>query len=472
MSHQHPVIASLAALLGQAHVLTGADAAAYLTDQHGRLRGQARCVVRPGRTEEVAGVVRLALQHRFPIVPQGGNTGLVGGATPDACGHAVVLATSRLNRIRNVDVQDNTVLAEAGCTLSQVQAAARDADRLFPLSLGSEGSCTIGGNLSTNAGGTQVLHYGNTRALALGLEVVTADGGIWNGLRGLRKDNTGYALKDLFIGAEGTLGIVTAATLKLFPRPVSQTTAFLSFASIAGVLAFFDQARTRLGPSLTAFELISGPIYELVANQVPEHPLPLPASASHWYALLEVSGFEDERRDQERFESLIAPALDTQQVHDAVIADSLSKTQSLWRLRHEGLGLAQRRDGANIKHDIGLPVSRIAEFLDRNASKLQAHTPGIRPLVFGHLGDGNLHYNLARAPGQTVPELLAQEEALHAITYESVHDHGGTISAEHGIGQVKRGILPRYKDAEALALMRKIKSALDPQGIFNPGKVL
>lgn len=469
---EHSLHSSLVELLGPAHVLTGTDAAGYLADQHGRLVGQARCVVRPASTEQVAGVVRLARRYGFPIVPQGGNTGLVGGATPDATGAAVVLSTRRLDRIRQVDAQDNTVIAEAGCTLAEVQAAAEQADRLFPLSLGSEGSCTIGGNLSTNAGGTQVLHYGNTRALALGLEVVTADGEVWNGLAGLRKDNTGYALKDLFIGAEGTLGIVTAATLKLFPRPSSQTTAFLSFGSIAAVVDFFERSRARLGPALTAFELISGPIYALVARHVPEIVLPLPAAEDQWYALLEVSGFDDEEQDQVRLAALIEPAIESREVRDAVIADSPSKTRSLWRLRHEGLGLAQRRDGANIKHDIGLPVSRIAEFLASNARRLQAHTPGLRPMIFGHLGDGNLHYNLSHAPGQSLTELFAQEDALHGITYDSVHRHGGTISAEHGIGQIKRAILPDYKDAVAIKLMQKVKSALDPQGIFNPGKVL
>ncbi|MGI6246550.1 MAG: FAD-binding oxidoreductase [Pseudochelatococcus sp.] len=470
MSHQ--IVEGLIGLLGEKQVLVGEDAAAYLTDRHGRLRGNAVCVARPGSTEEVAGLVRLARRFGFPVVPQGGNTGLVGGATPDETGNAVVLSTVRLNRIRNVDAQDNTLIAEAGCTLSQVQAAALDADRLFPLSLGSEGSCTIGGNLSTNAGGTQVLHYGNTRALTLGLEVVTADGEIWHGLNGLRKDNTGYSLRDVFIGAEGTLGVVTAATLKLFPRPASQTTAFLSFAGIHAVIGFFDRARAHLGPSLTAFELVSGLLYKLVESNVPEQPLPLPASAAHWYVLLEISGVDGEEQVRERLAALVGPAIERQLVLDAVVADSPAKTGSLWRLRHGALGEAQRRDGPTIKHDIALPVSRIPDFLDAGARRLNEHTPGIRPLVFGHLGDGNLHFNLARAPGQSPEELLRHEEALHEITYDTVHQHGGAISAEHGIGQVKRHVLPRYKDPVALKLMKKIKLALDPEGLFNPGKVL
>jgi FAD/FMN-containing dehydrogenase len=348
-----------------AHVLGGDEAVGFLTDQHRRLNGRALAVVRPADTEQVAQVVRLCREHRTPIVPQGGNTGLMGAATPDDSGRAVLLSLGRLNRIRAIDTDNDTLTAEAGCVLANVQQAALDADRLFPLSLGSEGSCTIGGNLGTNAGGTQVLRYGNARELTLGLEVVTAEGEIWNALRGLRKDNTGYALRDLYIGSEGTLGIITAATLKLYPLPVAQHTALLAFSCIRNAIAFLSKARAGFGAGLTAFELMSDTALGLIAQHVPEQPIPLEALASPWYALIELSDSEGEDHARARFEAVIGTAFEDGLVTDATIAQSLQQSQALWRLRDEALGEAQRRDGRNIKHDISVPISRIPEFLSR-----------------------------------------------------------------------------------------------------------
>ncbi len=461
----------LRSALGSAHVLTGTDATGYLTDQHGRLTGQALAVVRPADTRQVAEVVRLCRQHRTPIVPQGGNTGLMGGATPDTSGHAVVLLLGRLNRIRHIDTDNDTLTVEAGAILANVQQAAREAGRLFALSLGSQGSCTIGGNLATNAGGTQVLRYGNARELTLGLEVVTAEGDVWDGLRGLRKDNTGYALRDLYVGSEGTLGVITAATLKLHPLPAAQQTALLAFANIEEALAFLNLARSGFGAGLTAFELLSEAILGLVARHVPEQPLPLPLGHP-WYALIELSDSQDEQHARTLFEKVLALAMDDGTVKDAALAQSSAQHLALWRLRDEALGVAQKRDGGNIKHDVSLPISRIPEFLAATALALQVRFPGIRPVAFGHLGDGNLHYNVSHALTGDVAELFAVEDQIHAIVHDSVHAHAGSISAEHGIGQTKRDLLPRYKSGIELDLMRRLKSAFDPLGLLNPSKIL
>ncbi|KQP13612.1 FAD-binding oxidoreductase [Pseudorhodoferax sp. Leaf267] len=465
------LLAALREALGSTHVLTGDDATGYLTDQHRRLTGRALAVVRPADTAQVAQVVRLCRQHRTPIVPQGGNTGLMGAATPDGSGRAVLLSLGRLQRIRAIDRDNDTLTVEAGAVLANVQQAAREAGRLFPLSLGSEGSCTIGGNLSTNAGGTQVLRYGNTRELVLGLEVVTAEGAVWDGLRGLRKDNTGYALRDLYVGSEGTLGIITAATLKLYPLPQAQHTALLAFGCIRDAVAFLSSARAGFGASLTAFELMSDTALGLIAQHVPAQPLPLPLDAP-WYALVELSDSEGEAHARERFEAVVSQAFEDGLVTDAAIAESLPQSDALWRLRDEALGLAQQRDGRNIKHDVSVPISRIPDFLAATAAALQARFPGVRPVAFGHLGDGNLHYNVSHAPSATPAELFAAEDAIHELVHDSVHAHGGSISAEHGVGQTKRDLLPRYKSAVELDLMRRLKAAFDPLGLLNPGKVL
>ena len=464
---------ALRTAVGGQHVLTGADAAAYLTDWRGRFSGNARAAVRPGTPDEVAAVVKLCAANGVPIVPQGGNTSLCGAATPDASGQAIVLLLTRMNRVRGIDTANDTIEVEAGCVLQNVQAAARDAGRLFPLSLAAEGSCTIGGNLATNAGGTQVLRYGNMRELALGLEVVTAAGEVWHGLRGLRKDNTGYDLRDLFIGSEGTLGIITAATLKLFPQPAARATALLALDSIDAAVKVLALARHGFGAALTGFELMSGLCLQLVAQHFPQQRLPFDgdSAALPWFALLELSDSESEAHARERFETVIGAALEAGEVHDAVIAQSLAQTQALWHLR-ESIPLAEKETGKSLKHDVSVPVSRMAGFVADTNAALQQAFPGIRHVIFGHLGDGNLHYNAAPGAGWAEDALLAQQDAVAQIVYEHVHAVAGSISAEHGVGQLKRDELPHYKGAVAISLMHALKRALDPQGILNPGKVL
>ncbi|HKT31668.1 MAG TPA: FAD-binding oxidoreductase [Gammaproteobacteria bacterium] len=464
---------ALRACVGAAQVLTGADAQTYALDWRERYRGTALAVVRPATTDEVAAVVRQCAQARIPVVPQGGNTGLCGGATPDDSGRAVILSLQRLNRIRGIDADNDTIEVEAGCILQSVQQAARAAGRLFPLSLAAEGSCTIGGNLATNAGGTQVLRYGNMRELTLGLEVVTAQGDVWHGLRGLRKDNTGYDLRDLFIGSEGTLGVITAATLKLFPLPVAQCTALLALASIENAVVLLARARAGLGAALTGFELMAGYCLQQVVRCFPQQRLPFDGASAGlpWYALLELSDSESETHARQRFEAVVAGAIDAGCVQDAVIAESIAQSHALWHLR-ESIPLAEKESGKSIKHDISIPVSRMAEFVRTTNAALDEAFLGIQHVIFGHLGDGNLHYNVARGADWTEERLLAHQDEISALVHDRVHAVGGSISAEHGIGQLKRDVLPRYKDAVEMALMRRIKTALDPQGIMNPGKLL
>ena len=463
----------LAQLLGPEHVLTGSDAEPHLIDWRGRYSGSALAVVRPGSVDEVAQVVRWCAAHEVPIVPQGGNTGLCGGATPDASGKALVLTLTRLNAIRSIDTDNDTMVVEAGCILQAVQQAARGVDRLFPLSLAAEGSCTIGGNLATNAGGTQVLRYGNARALVLGLEVVTAQGEIWHGLRGLRKDNTGYDLRDLYIGSEGTMGIITAATLVLHPLPVAQRTALVALSSIEDAAKFLSAARKGFGAMLTGFELISGVCLQAVVQCFPEQRIPFEGESAQlpWYALLELSDSESADHARERFEAVIEQALEAGLVLDAVIAENLGQSRALWHLR-ESIPLTEKAFGKSIKHDVSIPVSKMADFVTTTNQALQQRFPGVQHVIFGHLGDGNLHYNVAKGSAYTEDELLSQQRAVYDVVYPSVHRFGGSISAEHGVGQLKRDDLPRFKDPVELALMHRIKQALDPQGLMNPGKVL
>jgi len=460
-------------IVGASQVLTGADAQPYAVDWRERYRGQARAVVRPGSTEEVAAIVHLCAKASIPIVPQGGNTGLCGGATPDDSRRAVILSLQRMNRIRGTDTDNDTMEVEAGCILQSVQQAARDAGRLFPLSLAAEGSCTIGGNLATNAGGTQVLRYGNMRELTLGLEVATAQGEIWYGLRALRKDNSGYDLRDLFIGSEGTLGVITAATLKLYPLPPARCTALLALDSIENVIVMLGRSRAGFGAALTGFELMSGYCLQQVARCFPQQHLPFDGASAKlpWYVLLELSDSESEAHARTRFESVVGAAIEAGCVKDAVIAESLAQSQALWHLR-ESIPLAEKESGKSIKHDISVPVSRLVEFVEGTNTALQNAFPGIRNVIFGHLGDGNLHYNVACGAGWTKNALLSHQDEVSTLVHDCVHAVGGSISAEHGIGQLKRDVLPRYKSAVEMALMRKIKQALDPQGIMNPGKVL
>ena len=447
-----------------------AAAEAFVIDWRKRYHGRALAVAQPRSTEAVAALVRHCAQAGIPIVPQGGNTGLVGGGTPDDSGGALVLSLARMNRVREIDTANDTMTVEAGCVLAEVQKAAREAGRLFPLSLAAEGSCTIGGNLATNAGGVQVLRYGNARELCLGLEVVTAEGEIWHGLRGLRKDNTGYDLRDLFIGAEGTLGIITAATLKLFPLPAAQLTAFAAVPDVDSAVELLDLARRRLAASLTAFELISEFCLTLVERHFPQARRPL-AQPSPYYVLLETSDAESEAHAQTLFEALMAEALEAGLVTDAAVAASIAQSRAFWALR-ENVPLAQAMEGKNIKHDIGVPISSIAAYVAGTNAEIDRAVPGVRMVVFGHLGDGNLHYNVSPAPGVDHDAFLANEPQINRIVYDAVARHHGSISAEHGLGQLKRDEITRYKSPVEISLMRAIKQALDPRGQLNPGKVL
>lgn len=467
----HSLFSTLQGLLGARHVQRGEEAAPYLTDKQGRYVGRVIAAVHPGSTEEVAAVVRACAATATPLVVQGGNTGLMGGATPDDSGRSVLLLLDRMNRIRAVDTDNDTLTVEAGCILQTVQDVARQAGRLFPLSLGAEGSCTLGGNLGTNAGGTAVLRYGNARELTLGLEVVTAEGEIWNGLRGLRKDNTGYDLRDLFIGSEGTLGIITAATLKLFPLPKAQATALLAFDSLEQAVALLSHARAGFGASLTAFELLSAECLALLREQFPDGPRPFANARQPWFALLELSDNHSENHAREIFEQVLGEAFEQQLLADALIAENLVQSQAFWRLR-ENMSDAQKRAGRNMKHDISVPISQVVAFVAHTDALLQQHFPGVRHYTFGHLGDGNLHYNVAHPLDSTIDAHMAHYAALSQRVHDSAHAHGGSISAEHGIGQRKVNELERYKSAVELDLMRRIKQALDPRNLLNPGKVL
>jgi FAD/FMN-containing dehydrogenase len=471
VASKDPFVDACRAIVGPSHVLTdSADTAPYLTDWRGRFTGRARAVVSPASTFEVAALVRLCAEHRVPVVPQGGRTGLVLGSVPDASGSAIVLSLRRMNRVRAIDPFNRTMTVDAGCVLYDVQQAAHAQGMLFPLSLAAEGSCTIGGNLATNAGGTGVLRYGNTRELCLGLEVVTAQGEVWDGLRGLRKDNTGYDLRDLYIGAEGTLGVITGAVLKLFPQPKAAITALVALCSPGDALKLLKLAEGRCGPTLTGYELMSDVCLRLVADHFPSLPRPFPGRYPQ-YALLELSSHESEAHGVALLEGAIERALEAGLVQDAVVATSIAQSRALWALR-EHIPLAQAAAGKNIKHDISVPISRIADFIEVTDAELDAAYPGVQVVCFGHLGDGNLHYNIAPPEGIRHDAFLAEQAPINRIVHDSVAGFGGSISAEHGVGALKRDELPRYKSEVELRLMRVLKSALDPLGIMNPGKIL
>jgi FAD/FMN-containing dehydrogenase len=464
------LLESLRAIVGPANVLTDGDLAGYEQDWRKRYRGKALAVVRPGSTDEVAQVVAACARHGTAIVPQGGNTGLVGGGVPDDSGTQVLLTLSRMDRVRSIDAANLTMTVEAGCVLQSVQEAAAADGLLFPLSLAAEGSCTIGGNLATNAGGTQVLRYGNARELCLGLEVVTAQGEVWHGLSGLRKDNTGYDLRDLFIGSEGTLGIITAATLKLYPQPAATLTALAALPSLPAAVALLQLAQARLGAGLTGFEVMGEFALGLVRRHYPQLRQPLPPAP--WTVLLEQSDTEGEEHARALFEGLLESALEQGLITDAAVAESIEQSNGLWHLR-ESIPLAQSEEGLNIKHDISLPVSRIVDFVAATDAALRAALPGVRLVNFGHLGDGNLHYNVQAPEGGDAKQFLQQHEAeVNTIVYDAVGASGGSISAEHGIGALKRDELVVRKSPVALGLMRSIKQALDPNGLMNPGKVV
>ncbi len=454
-----------------------ADMAPFLTDWRGKWTGRAFAVAQPDTTAQVAALVRWCHDQRVPVVPQGGNTGLSGGATPDASGAALLLSLRRLRRVREVDALNHTMTVEAGLTLLEARQAAQAAGRLFPLSLAAEGSCTIGGNLATNAGGVQVLRHGNARELCLGLEVVTAEGEVWSGLRGLRKDNTGYDLRDLYIGSEGTLGVITAAVLKLVPPPAAQVAAFVAVASPADAVALLQRAQAALGSRLTACELLSDTCLRLVERHMPACRSPL-AQRSPWYALIELSEPRDEADAIAALESLLAEAMDAGLLQDAALSTSLAQFEALWALR-EHISEAQGAEGRTIKHDIALPISRLAGFIADTEAAIAARWPELRLVTFGHLGDGNLHVNVSPpaercgAPGSAdAAWFLAHEADLNRLVHDAVAALGGSISAEHGLGVLRRDEAARYKSPVELALQRTVKQALDPLGIMNPGKVI
>jgi len=470
----------LRSIVGGSHVLTRAhpgDAALapWENDWRQRNAGHALAVVQPGGTAEVADVVRLCgrLQAAtgVSIVPQGGNTGLVVGSTPDGSGRQIVLSLRRMQAVRAIDGANLTLTVEAGCILQHLQRAAMEAGYLFPLSLAAEGSCTIGGNLGTNAGGTQVVRYGNTRDLCLGLEVVTPQGQVWNGLGGLRKDNTGYDLRHLMIGSEGTLGVITAATMKLVPLPAAQLTAWAAVPSLEAAVSLLALAQRRLASGLTGFEVMGQFALSLVARHFAQPAVPL-YQDTPWCVLLENSDHESEHHARAQFEGLLEAALDQGCVTDAVVAESLTQARQLWQIR-ENIPLAQAREGLNVKHDISVPISRIPEFVQTTDALLQQALPGVRLVNFGHLGDGNLHYNVQAPEGVDDRAFLAQHEAsVNRLVFDSVAHFAGSISAEHGVGSLKVDTLAQHKPAVALDMMRAIRRALDPTGLMNPGRVV
>ena len=464
------LIDRLVAALGREAVLLGPDAEPYAVDWRRRYFGRAFAVVRPANTDQVSAAVRLCAEAGVAVVPQGGNTGLCGGATPDASGRQVVINLSRLNRVRAVDIINNTITVEAGCTLAQVQQAARDAGRLFPLSLAAEGTAQIGGNLSTNAGGTAVLRYGNTRELVLGLEVVLADGQVWNGLRGLRKDNTGYDLKHLFVGAEGTLGVITAAVLKTFPLPRARVAAIVALGEARAALPLLSLMQERLGSGLSAFELFSDLCVGLVQKHFPATVAPFTVRHPQ-YVLIELSDMSSETSASNALESALGAALEAGLIRDAAVSRSLAQFEALWALR-DNVSEAQAKEGPNIKHDVTVPISRMADFMTGAEAHLARAHPGVRLVVFGHVGDGNLHFNVSAPEGVDPARFLAGMEDINRIVHDCVASFDGSISAEHGLGQYKREEIKRYKSPLELELMRSVKRALDPRGLMNPGKVL
>ena len=445
------------------------DLGQWEVDWRKRWRGKALAVVRPGSTAEVAQVVKLCAEHGTSIVPQGGNTGLVGGSVPDASGKQLVLSLTRLDRVRGIDAANMTMTVEAGCVLQNAQQAAAGAGLLLALSLGAEGSCTIGGNLATNAGGTQVLRYGNAREQCLGLEVVTAAGEIWDGLTGLRKDNTGYDLRDLMIGSEGTLGIITAATMKLQPRPAAVLTALATLPTLEAAILLLSLARSTLGPGLSGFEVMNRFSLDLVRKRFPALRQPLPPAP--WTVLLEQSDAEGEAHGAAALEALLEKALERGLIDDTAIATSIEQANAMWHLR-ESITLAQAEEGPNIKHDISLPASAIGDFVEATDAALARALPGIRLVNFGHLGDGNLHYNVQCPQGEDANEFLRHEDEVNRIVYDAVEACRGSVSAEHGIGRLKLDEMSARKSPVALAMMRAIKSALDPADLLNPGRVL
>ena len=459
------------AIVGDANVLRDtADIVSRLVENRGLYKGASPLVLKPVSTEEVSQILALATETRTPIVPQTGNTGLVGGQTPSSSGRELIVSLERMNRIRDVDAVANVIVADGGAILADVQKAAEEVQRLFPLSLGSEGTCRIGGNLSTNAGGTAVLAYGNMRQLCLGLEVVLPTGEIWNGLRRLKKDNTGYDLRDLFIGAEGTLGIITGAVLKLFPQPIGHQVALAGLSSPADALRLFEKASNLCGTALTGFELMPRIGVEFTTRHIEGVRDPL-AEPHPWYALIDISTSDSAATAETMVHALLEWGVETGLVRDAVIASSVAQQKALWHMR-ESMSDAQKPEGGSIKHDVSVPVSSVPLFMETAGKAVLAAMPGARICAFGHLGDGNIHYNISQPIGDDKPAFLARWREINEIVHGIVLEMSGSISAEHGIGQLKRDELERIRPAIEIDLMRRIKRAFDPANIMNPGKVI
>lgn len=467
-----PLLETLRQIVGSDNVITQGDLSAWERDWRKRQQGKALAVVRPAHTEEVAAVVRACAAVQVSIVPQGGNTGMVLGSIPDGSGTQIVLSLQRMNRVRALDAANRTITLDAGCVLQSVQEFCADAGFLFPLRMASEGSCTIGGNLGTNAGGTQVVRYGNTRELCLGLEVVTPQGAVWDGLTGLRKDNTGYDLRHLLIGSEGTLGVITAAVMKLYPLPRVQLTAFAAVPSLEAAVDLLGLAHGQLDGGLSGFEVMGHFALSLVGRHFPHLRIPLQESKTPYNVLIEYASQDTEANAHERFESLMALAIEQGSANDAVVAGNSAQARQLWHIR-ESIPLAQAQEGLNIKHDIALAASRIAAFVQQTDALLAQAYPGVRLVNYGHLGDGNLHYNVQAPENCDAAAFLQENEsAVHALVYGQVARHQGSISAEHGIGSLKRDALAQHKPPVALAMMRAIKHALDPLNTMNPGRVV
>jgi FAD/FMN-containing dehydrogenase len=459
---------ALSAIVGPKGIVdTPDDLEPFLVEQRGMYRGNCDLVVRPADTAETAKVVGVCHEHGISIVPHGGNTGLVGGGIPDG---GIIIDTTRMNAIRSIDPVNQTITVEAGVILADIQQAAADSGCLFPLSLGAEGSCRIGGNLSTNAGGVGVLRYGNTRDLTLGLEVVLPDGRIWDGLRSLRKDNTGYDLKQIFIGAEGTLGIITTAVMKLYPLPKQQETVVVTCSEPHDILDMFSRAQSAFADSLTAFEMFPRNALDGVLKHVPGTTDPFD-EISPYYAIIELSSPREDEGLKDAFEGLLETAFENGIITNAVVATSQTQAKDLWRLR-ETIPEAERLDGPSFKHDVTVPVSSVADFLVRAKAEVEAEMDDVRVIAFGHMGDGNIHFNVCNPPQMAREEFLKEQDRFNKIVYDIVTDMNGSFSAEHGIGVLRRKEMTRYKSDVELDLMRDIKSTLDPSNIFNPGKVL
>lgn len=465
------ILDRLRAVVGErGFIVDPAEMAPYMREWRDLWRGVSPLVLRPASTAEVVEIVRLCAETGTRIVPQGGNTSLCGGSVPGEAGDEVVVSLSRMRAVRGLDLKNDTITVEAGCVLQDVQQAAADAGRLFPMRIAAEGSCQIGGNLSTNAGGTAVLRYGNMRDLVLGVEVVLPDGRLWNGLRGLRKDNTGYDLKQLFIGAEGSLGIVTAAVLKLFPQPAAVETAFAAVADVEAAISLLGTAKALSGSQVTAFELMPRLGLDMVLEHIPDTHDPL-RDRHDWYVLVELSAGRDDGALRQTMEAILTAGYEAGQVLDATMATSDAQALALWKLR-EGMSEAQKHAGGSIKHDVSVPVSRMADFIAQASAAVTGLLPGCRIVAFGHIGDGNVHFNPSQPPGMDKQAFLDRWHEVSDLVYGITAEHGGSISAEHGVGRLKRDEILRYKDPVEIDMMRRIKRALDPQNIMNPGKVV